>query len=353
MDDKTTREEWYKALAEWSKNLSEADFSDQLAFHAQQVGIDGAQTFRFDGRWHGADAAENAYKGKVKYVCEWRMNKDHDVRYPSATFYTYKHGGESSSYNGYDDVVELFGRGHIPKPSPTKPKPTIDREPDYKRNRKRLMEIWNASVPLANPKAAPVREYLKYRGLGELLDGDLPKTLRCHPRLAYWDSSGGKLEVIGRYPAMIAAIQAPGDKVVSLHRTYLQPDGRGKAAVPSAKKIMPPAAPNGLRGAAIRLQPANNMLAVSEGIETALAIYVSTGMHCWAAISAHGMQSLEVPSNVEEVIICADKDESGAGQKAAIALAARVQKQAKQAKIAMPPEIGLDWLDVLNSEVTA
>ena len=70
---------------------------------------------------------------------------------------------------------------------------------------------------------------------------------------------------------------------MTLHRTYLQ-DGK-KALGQASKKVLS----TGVNGAAIRLFPATDELAVTEGIETALAVHLSTGKPAWAAYSVGNM----------------------------------------------------------------
>jgi putative DNA primase/helicase len=127
-----------------------------------------------------------------------------------------------------------------------------------------------------------------------------------------------------------------------LHRTYLTPDGH-KAPVPTPKKLMSPALPGATRGAAIRLLPAGATLAVSEGIETALAVHLGTGLPVWATICAQGMAALVVPDTVRLVVIGADHD--APGLQAAKALARRMLAEGRRVKIVTPDTPGADWAD--------
>ena len=73
-----------------------------------------------------------------------------------------------------------------------------------------------------------------------------------------------------------------------------------------------------VNGCAIRLGNApSDVLCVAEGIETALSVVTATGFPCWSAISAHGLETIEIPSTVKTVCIFADKDKSFTGQEAA------------------------------------
>ncbi|MBL3529144.1 MAG: toprim domain-containing protein [gamma proteobacterium endosymbiont of Lamellibrachia anaximandri] len=134
--------------------------------------------------------------------------------------------------------------------------------------------------------------------------------------------------------------------MVSVHRTYLTKYGY-KAPVESAKKIMGVPYPLTCSGAAIRLYPAGKTLAIAEGIETALALRVSLRMRVWAAISAHGLETIVIPNKVERVLIGADNDKNGRGQLAASRLAKRLRHEGREVRIITPEQVGSDWADVL------
>jgi putative DNA primase/helicase len=129
---------------------------------------------------------------------------------------------------------------------------------------------------------------------------------------------------------------------VTLHRTYLA-DG-GKAALASAKKLFS----SGVKGAAIRLYEPENELALTEGIETALAVHLHTGLPVWAAGNAQTLEVVEIPETVTKVMIFADHDENFRGQLAAYSAAYRLAagKQKKEVIVYVPRNPGTDFLDV-------
>ena len=231
---------------------------------------------------------------------------------------------------------------HPPPPPPPPPDPM---------KAQRLRELWVASHPLKSPAAAVGIAYLRARGLGALVDaGDLPggDVLRLHPRLPYFETSeGGRL--VGEFPALVARVLDPEGRPATLHRTWLAADGSGKADVGSPKKLASPARVNALRGAAIRLWPATDRLAVCEGAETACAVRVLTGIPVWSAVSAHGLETLMLPAGLAELVIGADNDPNGVGERAAHALAQRAQRAGVgKVTVTIPKRVGDDWLDVLN-----
>jgi putative DNA primase/helicase len=145
---------------------------------------------------------------------------------------------------------------------------------------------------------------------------------------------------------MVAAVSARDGTFVTAHRTYLDHDGH-KAPVPSAKKLMTPVAPGALRGAAIQLFPAAATLALTEGIETALAVHRLSGWPVWSCVSASGLEQVDVPDTVTTLYVCADHDR--AGLHSAYALARR-QASRRTVYVLVPPCPGEDWQDVLQRE---
>lgn len=188
-------------------------------------------------------------------------------------------------------------------------------------------KIHAASVPVAG---TVVETYLRARGL--VLPP--PPSLRFHPGLKH---SEGKM-----FPAMVAAVTSAADgTLIGIHRTYLAPDGSGKAPVEPAKKMLGPCA-----GGAVHLANPNDLLMVGEDIETCLAAIQATGHPAWAALSTSGLKALVLPAKVREVIILADADD--AGEAAAQASALRWTREGRTVRIARPPE-GMDFNDLLNS----
>ncbi|MFN3369081.1 MAG: toprim domain-containing protein, partial [Thermus sp.] len=174
----------------------------------------------------------------------------------------------------------------------------------------------------------------------------LPATplLRLHRGLIYREGE----EVLGAFPALLARVEHPHHGLVALHRTYLAPDGTGKAPVPNPKKLTPPVFEGATRGAGIRLFPLEGEeVAVAEGIETALAVAVATGLPAYAAVSAGGLEAWIPPAGVRAVLIAADGDDTGKG--AALALAKRLLAVGVKVRLAVPQEEGKDWADLVKA----
>ena len=101
-----------------------------------------------------------------------------------------------------------------------------------------------------------------------------------------------------------------------------------------------------VRGAAVRLAAMDGgVLAVAEGIETALAYAALTGTPAWAALSSAGMKHLELPYGLRWLAVAADFD--GPGLLAAEQLERRARDAGIEVRIDLPSRHRTDWADVL------
>ena len=217
-------------------------------------------------------------------------------------------------------------------------------EPSAGQMKKLAERMWNESKPVT--AGDNVDRYLRNRGISLSV---YPNVLRCHPALGYYERDGaGKSKKVAEYPAMLACIQGIDGKAITLHRTYLQNDH--KAPNRDVKKVLS----GGINGAAVRLCDPVEELAVTEGIETALAVHLRTGKPVWAAISAGNLEKLWIPDTVRRICIYADNDANAEydGQACAFMLARRLKKErnktgSRQVEVFVPRHAGADWADVL------
>ena len=157
----------------------------------------------------------------------------------------------------------------------------------------------------AGPDDGTIKEYFTSRGLH--LDA-VPDCLRVAP------SDNPKCGV----KMIVARVSSPGEEqTVAVHRTYLDAEGKR-----TEKRMFGPC-----RGRGVWLAPPAPEIIVGEGIETTLAAMVAMGIPGVAALSTSGMQTIEIPDTVKKVHILVDEDENRAGQKAAIALAERLERE--------------------------
>lgn len=196
-----------------------------------------------------------------------------------------------------------------------------------------LNETWSGAKDIAD--GDPVSTYLfKRTGMTEF-----PKALRYHPALYHADAKD-------KLPAMVAKIVSPDNKPVSIHRTWLTPDGE-KAKLERARMLMAGSLGD---GCAIRLFPYNDTLGIAEGIETAISAYAIFGIPTWAAISATIMMKWTPPETVRNVWVFGDNDQSFTGQNAAYRLGYALKGLNKfdSVHVAIPDILGADWNDVLT-----
>jgi DNA primase len=191
--------------------------------------------------------------------------------------------------------------------------------------------IWRESV---SPEGTLAERYLQSRGL------DLPSGIACpeqsairfHPALWHRESRR-------KWPAMVAVMVEPMSGLpTGVHRTWLKPDGLGKAPVVCPKMTLGPLG-------VIRLYAwQGDGLGVSEGIETGLAVAQHFEWQpIWAAGSTTMMGRLPILSGVA-LTIFADNDANKAGTKAADACAQKWANSGAEVWIRMPPPG--DWDDV-------
>jgi hypothetical protein len=189
--------------------------------------------------------------------------------------------------------------------------------------------LWLEAQPITGTIA---ETYLRGRGI----TCELPETLRFHR--ACWHGPTAK-----RWPAMVGAVQ--GANLPAVHRTYLRPDGLGKADIEPPKAML-----GAVTGGAVRLADGLGPLVVAEGIETALSLASGrlwTPSTVWAALSTSGIRGLHLPPTTSRLTIAPDGD--APGREAANALAERAHALGWQVSLLPAPD-GRDWNDILTKK---
>jgi hypothetical protein len=195
----------------------------------------------------------------------------------------------------------------------------------------RALAIWREARPLSGTVA---EAYLRSRRIS--FDKWLA-SLRFHPRCPHPSRA--------RLPAMVALVEHAERGPVAIHRTFLRADGSGKANIEREKASLGP-----VGGGSVRLGTprSGEWLAVGEGIETTLAVATACGMPAWAALSASGMRTILLPSDAKMILLCADNDANGVGQRAASEAAERFLSEGRRIRIAVPPRADTDFNDLLT-----
>ncbi len=174
--------------------------------------------------------------------------------------------------------------------------------------------LFRMSVPIAGTLAA---RYLHERGIGVTTD---LTALRFHPRCWYRPEPDSPDDgVRDAWPALIAAVTDDDGIITGIHRTWLDPSGRGKAPVAAPRRAL-----GHLLGHAVRFGTAGNVLAAGEGLETLLSLRQGLpGLPLAAALSAAHLAGLLFPPGLRRLYIVRDNDP--AGRRAEAVLTARAQ----------------------------
>jgi hypothetical protein len=206
---------------------------------------------------------------------------------------------------------------------------------DYEGRKKRNMAMWESSIELS-----ACLSYFKGRGIPlDMLEEHLSAQIKSSLRenlCPYYDESGMSM---GKYMTILAPVMA-GREMVAIHRTYTL--DKGKAPVPSPKKITPPS--RSLSGVSLVIplfpQGHEEYLLLAEGIETAIAVAIVTGMPCQATTSATFLKNAR---SRKKIMIFADGDKVGVE-------AAKICRSRNKGALIFKAPDGKDWLDVFLEE---
>jgi len=187
--------------------------------------------------------------------------------------------------------------------------------------------LWEEARSIAG---TPASAYLASRGLG-----GAPAALRYHPRTAHGPAPG----TIYR-PALIAAVRDESG-LVAVHRTFIDPEGRGLAAL-----AHPRCGLGRFGSGAVRLGGGGSRLGLAEGIETALSATILFGVPCWATLGAERFGRIALPPEVRELLLFLDHDSGG---RRAERLARQAFAHVAHIEVHVPDPPGDDWNDVLRA----
>jgi len=130
--------------------------------------------------------------------------------------------------------------------------------------------------------------------------------LRYHPRCYHKPDEHSPTEI---RPAMVAAVTDLTGHQTGAHRTWLAPDGSGKAPVATPRRAM-----GDLLGHGVRFGTAGEVLVVGEGIETVLSPrQILPRMPMLAALSAAHLAAVLFPPTLRRLYVLKDRDPAGDG----------------------------------------
>ena len=225
---------------------------------------------------------------------------------------------ESCGLVEFRDVAEEARRFlSLPRAEP----PAAPRPPAPQGSAEAARRLWAIAKPLAGTLA---EAYLHARGITTVHHAG---ALRFHPRCYYRPDEHAPTET---WPAMIAVVTDLSGAITGAHRTWLAPDGLGKAPIDTPRRAM-----GGLLGHAVRFGVAADVLAAGEGIETMLSLRCTLpAMPMAAALSASHLAALEFPPALRRLYIARDVD--AAGDMAVAVLTERAEAAGIQALVLSP-----------------
>ncbi|MBB4187317.1 hypothetical protein GGE07_003981 [Sinorhizobium terangae] len=150
----------------------------------------------------------------------------------------------------------------------------------------RVRRLFRMTEPLAGTLA---ERYLRERGI---LRAPAQPALRFHPSCYYRDLVSGRTMSI---PALIAAVTDPSGAITGVHRTWLDPNGDGKAKVDDPRRALGRLLGNGVRfcfPSSARV----SVMAAGEGLESMLSLsQVMPGMPMVSALTANHLAAFRLP----------------------------------------------------------
>ena len=219
----------------------------------------------------------------------------------------------------------------ISKRLPNSSRPSADDDRAQAASWQRLKTIWSQSRAIEPGDAAA--RYLDGRGCARPPERS---DLRWHPELRHPSGWVG--------PALVARItHAITGEPLTLHRTWLDPKGNGKAAVEPVRLLMKGL---GKRLGVVRIWPDETVttgLAVSEGIETALTAALGF-TPVWSCIDAGNLGAIPLLAGVEALTVVIDHD--AAGIRAWNHVASSWRSAGREVRRWMPARPGLDLNDL-------
>ncbi|SCB61611.1 Toprim domain-containing protein [Rhizobium aethiopicum] len=159
---------------------------------------------------------------------------------------------------------------------------------------------------MAQPLACTLADsYLRQRGI---LGGALHQALRFHPSCFYRDLVTGSTSA---FPALIAAVTDPSGAITGVHRTWLDPQGKGKAKVDDPRRAL-----GRLLGNAVRFCfPFHGpvpVIVAGEGLESILSLArVMPAMPMVSALTANHLAAFRLSDGCQRLYIAADADAAG------------------------------------------
>lgn len=210
----------------------------------------------------------------------------------------------------------------------------------------RKEQLMNRFSAIHTIKNSPVEAYLKSRGIHTMPELSIKHAPSEFDR-AYQRS----------FSCMYAVATDEAMNIVYTHKTYLE---GGKKADVEVNKKMETVNKHNLpcdscgheyaANVAVRMFPHDEVLGISEGIESGLSAKQMFGFPVWSVLNTSIMKEFKAPAGVKTLIIYADNDKNGAGLAAAYTCGHKNllnNNDVKKVIIRAPSVKGKDFNDML------
>jgi hypothetical protein len=285
--------------------MSASQLADRLAHDAEAVCRHYLSAGRRAGNyWIVGDVANS--KGKSLYV---HLSGPRKGRWTDAA--TAQHGDlldlvrETCGLVDFHDVAEEARRflNEAPaRPVSSRRADTRDSPPAERPAAERARRLFRMTQPLTGTLAD---SYLRQRGI---LHASLHPALRFHSSCYYRDLVSGRAT---SYPALIAAVTDQAGGITGVHRTWLDPNGDGKAKIDDPRRALGGLLGNGVRLSFPHLGPVA-VMAAGEGLETMLSLsHVMPGMPMVSALTVNHLVAFRPPTRCLRLYVAADADAAG------------------------------------------
>lgn len=132
--------------------------------------------------------------------------------------------------------------------------------------------------------------------------------------------------------------------MVAIHRTFLAPDGRGKADMPEPKWMLGNPGSGAVRWGGI---PTDGVLRLAEGVEDAASVMniLGDGLFVWPVLGIERYQAAAIPESIHTVVIYSQH--GGEAARAIARATPHLTANGRQLVSKLPPHAG-DWNDLLR-----
>ena len=185
-----------------------------------------------------------------------------------------------------------------PERPPQKPKERAPKPERHETLAPWAVDFWGECKPIA--PGTPAARYLEARHCA-LPPWTANSDLQWHPNVKHGPSGHVGPALVG----LITDIET--GEPLSLHRTWLRPDGSGKAALEKPRLLLAAHRSNGV----LRLWPDDEVtlgLVLGEGIESCLAAARGGLTPVWACLSARNLGAFPVLDGISGITILVDHD---------------------------------------------